>query len=77
LSRKTTLQLSYIAGISTFPCQAQSHISFDVNGQFQRCQLAEDIQIQRSNSLEKCPADFWVDVSISDQKTIYINCQQY
>ncbi|WP_427159910.1 hypothetical protein ACQFX9_28715 [Aliinostoc sp. HNIBRCY26] len=77
LSQKATVQLSYNYGISTFPCQAQSYILFDVNGQFQRCQLAEDIQIQRGNSVERCPTDFWVDVSIPDKGNIAINCRQY
>jgi hypothetical protein len=46
-------------------------------GQFQRCQLAEDLQIRIGNSLEKCPADFWINVSISDAGNQSITCRQY
>ncbi|WP_414578135.1 hypothetical protein [Anabaena sp. CCY 9402-a] len=77
INQNTTLQLSSASGISTFPCKAESYIYFDKKGQFQRCQLAENIQIIIGDSLEKCPANFWINVSISDAGHQSITCRQY
>ncbi|MBD2363347.1 hypothetical protein H6G36_19490 [Anabaena minutissima FACHB-250] len=77
INQNTTLQLSSASGLSTFPCKAQNYIYFDEKGQFQRCQLAEDMQIRIGNSLEKCPADFWINIYISDAGHQSITCRQY
>ncbi|AFY47496.1 hypothetical protein Nos7524_1623 [Nostoc sp. PCC 7524] len=77
LGQNTTLQVSAASGISTFPCKFQNYIYFDEKGQFQKCQLSEDIQIKTGNSIEKCPAEFWVNVAIGNDGSLSITCRRY
>lgn len=75
LSQNTTVQVStYSAGTSTFYCKAKSPIYFDDKGQFQHCQLSEEIQIRQGNSMKICPAESHVYVSISEQGSQSITC---
>ncbi len=78
LGQDMTVQLSSSnAGTANFPCRAKSYISFDDKGQFQSCQLAQDIQIKQGNSITKCPADYKVNVSASNNGILSINCSFY
>ncbi|WP_066376251.1 MULTISPECIES: hypothetical protein [unclassified Anabaena] len=77
LRQDTTLQVASASGTSNFPCKAQGNIWFDEKGQFQQCQLSEDIQIRTGNSIEQCPMDFWVKLSILSNGNISITCHKY
>ncbi len=78
LGQDMTVQLSSAnAGTSNFPCRAKSYISFDDKGQFQSCQLAQEIEIKQGNSITKCPADYRVSVSVSENGIFSINCSRY
>lgn len=55
LGQDMTVQVSNSrSGTSTFYCKAQGDISFNEQGQFLSCYLAEGIQIRRGNSSEIC-----------------------
>ncbi|MBD2496804.1 hypothetical protein [Nostoc sp. FACHB-280] len=64
-------------GTSNFPCKAKSYIVFDEKGQFNSCELSEEIQIRTGNVVETCPAEYKVRVSFSNQGVLSINCSAY
>ncbi|MDB9371819.1 hypothetical protein [Nodularia sphaerocarpa] len=75
LGQEMTVQVSSAnAGTSNFDCRAKSYISFDDKGQFQSCQLAQEIEIKQGNSLTKCPEDYRVSVSALTNGNLSINC---
>ena len=63
--------------ISNFPCKAETSISFDEKGQFKSCQLSQELQIKTGNSIQQCPADYKVYVSVANDGTKSINCGYY
>jgi hypothetical protein len=63
--------------ISNFPCKAKTDISFDEKGQFKSCQLSQELQIKTGNSIQQCPADYKVYVSVANDGTKSINCGYY
>lgn len=78
LGQDMTVQLSSSSsGTSNFYCQAQRYISFDNQGQFQSCQLAQDIQIRQGNSIQTCPAEYRVYVSVSANGMTTISCSPH
>lgn len=75
LGQNMNLKLSSSNGsISNFPCKAKNYISFDNKGQFKSCTLSRDIEIREANSVKKCLEDYRVDVSVSNNSTLSINC---
>ncbi|MBE9053689.1 hypothetical protein IQ243_25470 [Nostocales cyanobacterium LEGE 11386] len=75
LDQDMTVQLfSSSAGTSSFYCRAKKYIFFDDKGQFQSCQLAQDIQIRQANSITTCPAEYRVYVSVLNNGILSINC---
>lgn len=65
------------SGIYNFPCKAQNYISFDEQGQFKNCRLETEIKIIRGNSEEICPAEYKVNVAVSQDGNLLISCQPY
>jgi hypothetical protein len=63
------------AGTHNFDCQSQSYIYFDENGQFESCQLAQDMYLKQGNSITKCPADYRVYVSSLGNGILSVNCR--
>ncbi|MFH7027390.1 MAG: hypothetical protein ACHBN1_18805 [Heteroscytonema crispum UTEX LB 1556] len=77
LGQNMNLQISSSKfGISNFPCQAKNYIFFDEKGQFQSCELSESINIRRGNSVETCPAEYMIHVSIPEDGNLSITCQK-
>ncbi|WP_414529872.1 hypothetical protein [Nodularia chucula] len=75
LGQNMNLRLSSSNGsISNFPCKAKNYISFDNKGQFKSCKLSQDIEIRQANSMTKCLENYRVDVSVSNNGTLSINC---
>ncbi|MEH2265363.1 hypothetical protein [Nostoc sp.] len=78
LDRNTNVQVfSSLSEISNIPCRGKNYISFDEKGQFQSCQIADDIQIKTVNSVEICPAEYRIYVSTSDKGNKSFTCRQY
>ncbi|MBR8839390.1 MAG: hypothetical protein DSM106950_36650 [Stigonema ocellatum SAG 48.90 = DSM 106950] len=76
LSNETQVQLNNPqAGISNFPCKAKNYILFLEDGQFQSCQLSNTIQIRTGNSVQPCPAEYMIYVSVSKDGNQSISCQ--
>nr|WP_322718823.1 hypothetical protein [Nostoc sp. ChiQUE02]MDZ8231813.1 hypothetical protein [Nostoc sp. ChiQUE02] len=65
------------SGTSNFSCQAKKSISFDEKGQFQSCQLSQDIQLRTGNSIQICPAEYKVYVSVKTNGDQSITCSLY
>jgi hypothetical protein len=77
LTQDTTVQISMIqSGVSNFPCKAKNYIFFDDRGQFEGCQLADDIKITRNSSLETCAKDYMIAVSPLENGKQSIICRQ-
>lgn len=76
LAQKITVQVSSNLATSNFYCQARNSISFDSKGQFHSCQLSKEILIRQGNSIETCPAESRVYVSISDEGAQSITCRR-
>jgi hypothetical protein len=77
LGQNVTIQVSSShSGISNFPYQANSYISFDEKAQFKSYTISEDIKIRRSNSVETCLAESRVEVSSNDGNQ-FIICWHY
>ncbi|MBD2416039.1 hypothetical protein FACHB389_35150 [Nostoc calcicola FACHB-389] len=75
LGQDTTVQVSSpSSGSSNFYCQAQQFISFDDKAQFQSCQLSQEIQLIKGNSIEICPAEYKVYFSVSTDGIQSITC---
>lgn len=75
LGQDTTVQVySPSSGSSNFYCQAQQFISFDDKAQFTSCQLSQEIQLRKGNSIETCPAKYKVYVSVSTNGIQSITC---
>lgn len=75
LGQETNVQVSSpSSGLSNFYCQAQKFISFDEKAQFTGCQLSQEIQLRKGNSIETCPAEYKVNVSIETNGTQSISC---
>ena len=67
LGQETNVQVSSpSSGLSNFYCQAQKFISFDEKAQFTGCQLSQEIQLRKGNSIETCPAEYKVNVSVEN-----------
>ncbi|MEH2351600.1 MAG: hypothetical protein V7K55_27090 [Nostoc sp.] len=78
LDRNTNVQVfSSLSETSNIPCRGKNYISFDEKGQFQSCQIADDIQIRTANSVEICPAEYRIYVSTSDKGNKSFTCRQY
>lgn len=78
LSHDINLQISNSrTGGSNFSCKAKSYIFFDEKGQLKSCQLAEEIKIIQSNSVETCPAEYRVDIAIAQDGSLAIDCHRY
>ncbi|MEH1969285.1 MULTISPECIES: hypothetical protein [unclassified Nostoc] len=78
LEQNITVQVSSsLSGTSNFSCRGKTYISFNEKGQFHTCELADDIQIRTGNSFEKCPAEYRIYVSTSDDGNQSIICRQY
>ncbi|WP_138506732.1 hypothetical protein [Nostoc sp. PA-18-2419] len=76
LGQETNVQVSSpSSGLSDFYCQAQQYISFDEKAQFQSCQLSQEIQLRKGNSIETCPAGYKVDVSTTPNGIQSISCR--
>ncbi|MGF2040049.1 MAG: hypothetical protein RMZ43_032915 [Nostoc sp. CmiVER01] len=76
LGQDTTVQVSSpSSGSSNFECQAQQSISFDEKAQFQSCQLSQEIQLRKGNSIETCPAGYKVNVSIAPNGVQSTSCR--
>jgi hypothetical protein len=77
LGQDTTLQVSSArSGTANFRCKAQADISFDDKGQFNSCQLSQDIQIRQGNAVETCPAEYWVNFPSSSDGNLSISCRR-
>jgi len=75
LGQNTNMQLySPSSGSSNFECQAKQFISFDDKAQFKSCQLSQEIKIIKGNSIETCPAEYKVYVSVSTNGIQSITC---
>ncbi|MBD2410785.1 hypothetical protein FACHB389_27625 [Nostoc calcicola FACHB-389] len=75
LAQDMTVQVySPSSGSSNFYCQAQKSISFDDKAQFKSCQLSQEIQVIKGNSIETCPAEYKVYVSVSTNGIQSISC---
>ncbi len=75
LAQNISVQNSSNSGdISTLPCSAKNYIFFNEKGQFQRCQLSDPIQIRTGNSVETCPAESTVSLTISEKGNQSIAC---
>ncbi|MBD2247335.1 hypothetical protein H6G26_28245 [Nostoc sp. FACHB-888] len=75
LGQDTTVQVSSpSSGSSNFYCQAQKFISFNEKAQFTGCQLSQEIQLRKGNSIETCPAEYEVNVSVESNGTQSITC---
>lgn len=78
LSQDMILQVySPNLGTFIFYCQAQNSIAFDDKAQFQSCQLSQEIQLRKGNSIETCPAGYRVYLSSSDNGIQSISCSPY
>jgi hypothetical protein len=78
LRQDTSLQVSSPhSGTFNLICKAKNYISFDDKAQFTSCQLAVDIEIKKGNSLEKCPAEYRVNVSVTNDGNLLISCPRY
>jgi hypothetical protein len=78
LEQNTNVQVFIsISGTSNIPCRGKNYISFDEKGQFQSCQIADDIQIRTGNSVEMCPVEYRIYVSTSDNGNKSLTCRQY
>ncbi|MBE9005603.1 hypothetical protein IQ259_11240 [Fortiea sp. LEGE XX443] len=78
LTQNVNVQVtSSFAGTYNFPCKAKSYILFDEKGQFRSCKLSEKIQIRKGNLIETCPAEYRVQVAVSDTGVFSITCQPY
>ncbi|MEH1943841.1 MAG: hypothetical protein V7L01_26975 [Nostoc sp.] len=78
LEQNITVQVSNsISGTSNFTCRGKTYISFHEKGQFNTCELANDIQIKTGNSVETCPAEYRIYVSTPDDGKESITCRQY
>ncbi|MCC5636135.1 hypothetical protein LC593_09735 [Nostoc sp. CHAB 5844] len=78
LAQNVNVQVSSsVSGTSNFPCKAKSYILFDEKGQFSSCQLSEQIQIRKGNLVETCPAEYKVQVAVSNTGVFSITCQPY
>ncbi|OYD98135.1 hypothetical protein CDG76_04800 [Nostoc sp. 'Peltigera membranacea cyanobiont' 210A] len=62
------------SGSSNFECQAEKSISFDDKAQFKSCRLSQEIKLIKGNSVETCPAEYKVDVSVSTNGIQSISC---
>ncbi|OUL30504.1 hypothetical protein BV372_21700 [Nostoc sp. T09] len=62
------------SGTNNFGCKAKTFISFDDKGQFTGCQLSEEVKLVKGNSVEICPADYRVSVSVSTNGLQSITC---
>jgi flagellar basal body rod protein FlgG len=65
------------SGAGTFDvlCQENGWISFGEQGQFKSCQLTEEIEIRRGNSLQVCPAKSRVSVQ-ENNGSLSVNCSR-
>ncbi|QIR40074.1 hypothetical protein HCG51_27425 [Tolypothrix sp. PCC 7910] len=78
LSQDVSLQISIPkTGIFKFHCKAKNYIFLDEKGQLKSCQLAEEMKIVQSNSLETCPAEYRVDIAIAQDSSLVVDCQRY
>ncbi|MDZ7957746.1 MAG: hypothetical protein RMY34_07545 [Aulosira sp. DedQUE10] len=78
LSQDMSLQISSLkAGIFNFNCKAKNYIFFDDKGQLKSCQLSEEMKIIKGNLVETCPAEYRVDVAISEDGSLAVDCQPY
>ncbi|MEH2389295.1 MAG: hypothetical protein V7K14_26720 [Nostoc sp.] len=64
------------SGLSNFECQAEKSISFDDKAQFKSCQLSQEIKLIKGNSIETCPAEYKVNVSLSTNGIQSITCSR-
>ncbi|MEH2415484.1 hypothetical protein [Nostoc sp.] len=64
------------SGSSNFECQAEKGISFDDKAQFTSCQLSQEIKLIKGNSIEICPAEYKVNVSVSTNGIQSISCSR-
>jgi hypothetical protein len=68
LSENTTVEISTpSAGTSSFPCKEKNWITFNDQGQLSSCRLWEEINIRQGNSVEKCPVDYRVELTINKE----------
>jgi len=75
LAQNVNVQVtSSVSGTANFPCKAKNYIVFDVKGQFNRCELSNEIQIRNGNLVKTCPADYKVQVAVSDTGILSIAC---
>ncbi len=75
LGQDMNMQLySSSSGSSNFECQAKKSISFDEKAQFKSCQLSQEIKLIKGNSIETCPAEYKVYVSVSTNGIQSISC---
>ncbi len=75
LGQDMNMQLySPSSGSSNFECQAKKSISFDDKAQFKSCQLSQEIKLRKGNSIETCPAEYKVYVSVSTNGIQSISC---
>lgn len=75
LGQGTTVQVSSPStGLSNFECLAEKSISFDEKAQFQSCQLSQETPLRTGNSVETCPAEHKVNVSVSSNGIQSITC---
>lgn len=78
LGQNTTVQVySAASGTTKFECQAEKFISFDDKGQFASCQLAQELKLIKGNSIETCPAEYRINVSVSTEGIQSISCSPY
>ncbi|OCQ94187.1 hypothetical protein BCD64_05305 [Nostoc sp. MBR 210] len=78
LAQNVNVQVSSPAtGTSNFPCKANSYIFFNEKGQFNSCELSEEIKIRTGNVVETCEAEYKIRVAFSDQGVLSINCSAY
>ncbi len=78
LDQNTTVQVYHPStGTASFYCQAKKIISFDDKGQFQTCYLSQEIVIKKDNSVEVCPKEYRVSMSILINGIQSISCSPY
>lgn len=61
---------------NVFNCKQGNRISFDDKGRFTSCVLSTSLQLRNGNDLKTCEADYPVYVSVAEEGTQSISCQE-
>lgn len=61
---------------NVFYCKQGNEISFDDKGRFTSCVLSTSLQLRNGNALKTCEANYPVYVSVAEEGTQSISCQE-